>query len=80
MLTLQIYHREYQDRNHPFGKENFDGAAIIAQVVELDGLRKTTQTPLDNQAAEMNNLSKENRFFSNKATKLKLPQPKKKLS
>ena len=32
---------------------------IINQVVELDSTRKATQTQLDNQSAEMNNLSKE---------------------
>ena len=59
MLTLKYITENTQDVITRLAKKNFDGAAIIAQVVELDGLRKATQTQLDNQSAEMNNLSKE---------------------
>ena len=59
MLTLKYITENTQEVITRLGKKNFDGAAIIAQVVELDGLRKATQTQLDNQSAEMNNLSKE---------------------
>ena len=59
MLTLKYITENTQDVITRLTKKNFDGAAIIAQVVELDGLRKATQTQLDNQSAEMNNLSKE---------------------
>jgi seryl-tRNA synthetase len=59
MLTLKYITENTQEVITRLGKKNFDGAAIIAQVVELDALRKATQTQLDNQSAEMNNLSKE---------------------
>ena len=59
MLTLKYITENTAEVITRLGKKNFDGAAILAQVVELDGLRKATQTQLDNQSAEMNNLSKE---------------------
>ena len=59
MLTHKYITENTQDVITRLAKKNFDGAAIIAQVVELDGLRKATQTQLDDQSAEMNNLSKE---------------------
>lgn len=59
MLTLKYITENTAEVIARLAKKNFDGAVIIAQVVELDSLRKTTQTQLDNISAEMNNLSKE---------------------
>ncbi len=59
MLTLKYITENTDDVIARLGKKNFDGTEIINQVVELDRNRKITQTQLDNQSAEMNNLSKE---------------------
>lgn len=59
MLTLKYITENTAEVIARLAKKHFDGAVIIAQVVELDSLRKTTQTQLDNISAEMNNLSKE---------------------
>ena len=59
MLTLKYITENTAEVIARLAKKNFDGAVIIAQVVELDSIRKTTQTQLDNISAEMNNLSKE---------------------
>jgi len=59
MLTLKYITENTEEVIARLAKKHFDGATIIAQVVELDTLRKSTQTQLDNSSAEMNNLSKE---------------------
>lgn len=59
MLTLKYITENTEDVIVRLAKKNFDGTGIINQVVELDKNRKMTQTQLDNQSAEMNNLSKE---------------------
>jgi len=59
MLTLKYITENTEDVIARLAKKHFDGATIIAQVVELDALRKSTQVQLDNSSSEMNNLSKE---------------------
>lgn len=59
MLTLKQITENTDEVIARLAKKNFDGAVIIAQVVELDNLRKTTQVKVDTAAAELNNLSKE---------------------
>lgn len=59
MLTLKYITENTAEVIERLAKKHFDGTGIIAQVVELDTLRKTTQTQLDSTSAEMNNLSKE---------------------
>ncbi|MDD3078068.1 MAG: serine--tRNA ligase [Paludibacter sp.] len=59
MLTLKYITENTDDVIARLAKKHFDGAALIAQVVELDKERKTTQSQLDSSSAEMNNLSKE---------------------
>ncbi|MFZ4581757.1 MAG: serine--tRNA ligase, partial [Paludibacter sp.] len=59
MLTLKYITENTTEVIARLAKKNFIGSEIIAQVVELDAMRKATQTQLDNQSAEMNNLSKE---------------------
>ena len=59
MLTLKYITENTEDVIARLAKKHFDGAAIIAQVVELDNLRKTTQVQVDTASAELNNLSKE---------------------
>jgi len=59
MLTLKYITENTEEVIARLAKKHFDGKAIIDQVVDLDVLRKATQTKLDNSLAEMNNLSKE---------------------
>ena len=59
MLTLKYITENSEDVIARLARKHFDGAAIIAQVLELDNLRKTTQVQVDTASAELNNLSKE---------------------
>ncbi|MDD4992947.1 MAG: serine--tRNA ligase [Paludibacter sp.] len=59
MLTLKYITENTDEVIARLAKKHFDGTAIIAEVVELDNLRKTTQVQADTAAAELNNLSKE---------------------
>jgi len=59
MLTLKYITENTNEVIARLAIKNYDGAAIIAQVVELDNLRKTTQVQVDTASAELNNLSKE---------------------
>ncbi|MDP4239567.1 MAG: serine--tRNA ligase [Bacteroidota bacterium] len=59
MLTLKYITENTDEVIARLAIKNYDGAAIIAQVVELDNLRKATQVQVDTAAAELNNLSKE---------------------
>ena len=59
MLTLKYITENTEEVITRLAKKNFDGAAIITQVVELDNVRKSTQVLVDTASAELNNLSKE---------------------
>jgi len=59
MLTLKYITENTEEVISRLAKKNFDGAAIISQIVDLDERRKITQTAADNFSAEMNSLSKE---------------------
>jgi len=59
MLTLKYITENTEDVITRLAKKHFDGKAIIAQILELDGLRKSTQVQVDTASAELNNLSKE---------------------
>ena len=59
MLTLKYITDNRDEVIARLAIKNYDGAAIISQVVELDNLRKTTQVQVDTASAELNNLSKE---------------------
>lgn len=59
MLTLKYITENTEEVIVRLAKKNFDGADIIAQVVKLDNVRKTTQVKVDTASAELNNLSKE---------------------
>ncbi len=59
MLTLKYITENTEDVINRLAKKHFDGTAIIAQVIELDNLRKSTQAQVDAASAEMNKLSKE---------------------
>ena len=59
MLTLKYITENTDDVIARLAKKHFDGTTIVAQVVELDNLRKATQVQVDTASAELNNLSKE---------------------
>lgn len=59
MLTLKYITENTDEVIVRLVKKNFDGTAIVAQVIELDNARKAAQVQVDNASAEMNNLSKE---------------------
>lgn len=59
MLTLKYITENTDDVIQRLAKKHFDGTAIIAEILDLDGLRKTAQVQVDNASAELNNLSKE---------------------
>jgi seryl-tRNA synthetase len=59
MLTLKYITENTDEVIARLAKKHFDGTAIIAEVVELDNLRKATQVQADTAAAELNSLSKE---------------------
>ncbi|MDD4971776.1 MAG: serine--tRNA ligase [Paludibacter sp.] len=59
MLTLKYITENTEEVIARLAIKNYDGSAIIAQVVELDNLRKTTQVQVDTASAELNILSKE---------------------
>jgi len=59
MLTLKYITENTEDVIARLTIKNYEGTAIVAQVVELDNLRKTTQVQVDTASAELNNLSKE---------------------
>lgn len=59
MLTLKQITENTDEVIARLAKKHFKGTEIIAQVVELDNLRKSTQAKVDSTSAELNNLSKE---------------------
>ena len=59
MLTLKYITENRDEVITRLAIKNFDGAAIIAEVMELDSLRKTNQVQVDTASAELNILSKE---------------------
>ncbi len=59
MLTLKYITENTEDVIKRLAKKHFDGAEIIARVVELDRTRKATQVQVDAKSAEMNVLSKQ---------------------
>lgn len=58
MLTLKTISENPELVVKKLAKKHFDGAEIIDKVLDLDQLRKKTQTTLDNSLAEANSLSK----------------------
>ena len=59
MLTLKYITENADEVIARLARKYFDGKEIIAQVLQLDGMRKTAQVQVDNAAAELNSLSKE---------------------
>ena len=59
MLTLKYITENSEDVILRLARKYFDGTAIVAEIIELDGLRKATQLQTDDASAELNSLSKE---------------------
>ncbi|KAA6300419.1 MAG: Serine--tRNA ligase [Candidatus Ordinivivax streblomastigis] len=58
MLTLKIITENPQEVIHQLAKKQYDAGAIIAEVIETDKKRKSTQVVLDGNLAQLNTLSK----------------------
>lgn len=58
MLTLKKINEEKDDVIRRLAKKNFDATEYINQIIDLDAVRRTTQTSLDNILAEINATSK----------------------
>ncbi len=58
MLTLKVINENTEEVIRRLAKKHFDAKNIVNQIVELDGVRRNTQTLLDKTLAEINNLSK----------------------
>lgn len=58
MLTLKTISENPEEVIKKLEKKHFDAKEMIARVLELDAIRKQTQTSLDNNLAEQNKLAK----------------------
>lgn len=58
MLTLKKINEEKDDVIRRLAVKYYDGEAIINQIIDLDIVRKNTQTQLDTTLSEINSLSK----------------------
>lgn len=59
MLTLKIINENPEEVVKRLEKKHFDGKELINRILEIDKLRKQTQTALDNNLSEQNGLSKQ---------------------
>lgn len=59
MLTLKTISENTEEVIKKLAKKGFDGKEIVAKVIELDKIRKESQTSLDASLSEVNSLSKE---------------------
>ena len=59
MLTLKIINDNPEMVVKKLAKKHFDGKGFIDKILEIDQLRKKTQTELDGRLAELNKISKE---------------------
>ncbi len=58
MLTLKVINENREEVIRKLAKKKFDAESIINQIIELDEKRRSSQTLLDSQLAEINALSK----------------------
>ncbi|NLK82107.1 MAG: serine--tRNA ligase, partial [Bacteroidales bacterium] len=59
MITLQKIREQKNEVIAQLAIKNFDATAIVERIIEIDELRKSIQSNLNNKQAEMNSLSKE---------------------
>ncbi|MDL2265549.1 serine--tRNA ligase [Parabacteroides sp. OttesenSCG-928-G07] len=58
MLTLKVITENKEEVIKKLAKKHFDAADIIEKIIELDKIRRNSQTTLDNNLAELNRISK----------------------
>ena len=58
MLTLKVINENPEEVVRLLSKKNFDAQEIISQIIDLDNLRRSTQTTLDTVLGEINHLSR----------------------
>ncbi|MDH6533527.1 serine--tRNA ligase [Parabacteroides sp. 52] len=58
MLTLKVITENREEVIRRLAKKHFDATEIIAKVIELDKVRRNSQTELDANLAELNQISK----------------------
>ncbi|GHT76820.1 serine--tRNA ligase [Bacteroidia bacterium] len=58
MLTLKVITENTQEVIDKLAKKHYDGQSILTEVIETDKKRKSVQQILDNNLAELNQLSK----------------------
>lgn len=58
MLTLKVINEIPEEVIRRLAIKHFDAKNILSDIIELDSLRRNTQTSLDNTLAEINSLSK----------------------
>ena len=58
MLTLKVFRENREEVVERLARKNFDGSALIDDIITQDDLRRSTQTSLDTLLNEVNNLSR----------------------
>jgi len=58
MLTLKVIRENREEVVERLARKNFDGSALIDDIITQDDLRRSTQTSLDTLLNEVNNLSR----------------------
>ncbi len=58
MLTLKVIRENREEVVERLARKNFDGSALIDEIITQDDLRRSTQTSLDTLLNEVNNLSR----------------------
>lgn len=59
MLTLKTISENTDEVVRKLARRGFDAKGLVAQILELDNVRKSTQTTLDTNLSEVNRISKE---------------------
>ena len=58
MLTIKVINENKAEVIRRLAKKNFDATEVVEQIIELDNVRRNSQTQLDNILAEINTISK----------------------
>lgn len=58
MLTLKVIRENREEVIERLARKNFDGTAVIDEIIDQDNLRRSTQTLLDTQLGEINTISR----------------------
>lgn len=58
MLTIKVINENKAEVIRRLAKKNFDATEVVEQIIELDNVKRNSQTQLDNILAEINTISK----------------------